>query len=416
MKKTVWNMLPVEPFDMRGLEEWLSAMAAKGLHLVKIGESFARFAPGPALPGVRYALDVKDWADVDRERNELYAQAGWEFVTTLKGLYYVYRTADPSVPALHTDPVTQSYTFDRLLRRRLWAQILLIPLILFMFRSELSALCDNPWSPVYLFFLKTEGCLLYLALLVLYAANLIPLFRQRRALNKLQKRLAGGVPLEEIHFRARRVPRVVTNWAPILFLFCVFALFIWKNPNASQELPGPEDWSFPHVSLEQVMEGEDVVSLTAEDPHDAQLHRPARRRSLLVPEQISWNQYGAALLEDGSTQECGVVLHLCRLRFPDMAPLLLRCIQEDELSWWRRYEKHTGDLHMNSPLAEFSGFRNVDHPAFDALTVLTWRTENMDAPRKLYIGQAGNLVFTLTCSGPADVDRALKIFAEEVSA
>lgn len=24
MKKTVWKMLPVEPYDMRGLEEWLS--------------------------------------------------------------------------------------------------------------------------------------------------------------------------------------------------------------------------------------------------------------------------------------------------------------------------------------------------------------------------------------------------------
>ena len=163
MKKSVWNMLPVEPFDMRGLEEWLSAMAAKGLHLVKIGESFSRFAPGTPQEGVRYALDVKDSVDIDRERNNLYAQAGWEFVTTLKGLYYVYRTADPDSPALHTDPVTQSYTLDRLLRN-----------------PELSALIDNPWSPVYLFFRKTEGCLLYLAMVVVYAANLIPLFRQRR--------------------------------------------------------------------------------------------------------------------------------------------------------------------------------------------------------------------------------------------
>ena len=26
MKKAVWKMLPVESFDMQGLEEWLSAM------------------------------------------------------------------------------------------------------------------------------------------------------------------------------------------------------------------------------------------------------------------------------------------------------------------------------------------------------------------------------------------------------
>ena len=36
----------------------------------------------------------------------------------------------------------------------------------------------------------------------------------------------------------------------------------------------------------------------------------------------------------------------------------------------------------------------------------------MDAPRKLYAGQAGGLVFTLACSGPADIDRALALFQE----
>ena len=413
MKKTVWKMLPVEPYDMRGLEEWLSAMAARGLRLVKIGENLARFAPGPAQPGVRYALDVKDSVDIDRERNNLYAQAGWEFVTTLKGLYYVYRTADPDSPALHTDPVTQSYTLDRLLRRRLWALILLLPLTLLVFRNELSALIDNPWSPVYLFFRKTEGCLLYLAMVVVYAANLIPLFRQRRALKKLQKQLADGIPLEDIRFRTRRIPRAVTGWGPIVFLFCVLALFIWKDPNSSRKLPSPEDWTFPHVTLEKVITGEDVVDLTLQSPQETLLAYPTLRSSLLVPEQIDWNQYGDALLEDGSTQECGVSLDLYRLRFPDTAPLLLRCVQENRLAGWRRYEKLCDDISMNPKLAEFSGFQAVDHPAFDELTALTWRTEDEETPRTRYIGRVGDLVFDLTCSAPADVGRALDIFAEE---
>lgn len=415
MKKLVCKFLPMEPYDMRGLEEWLSAMAARGLHLVKIGESFARFEPGPAREGVRYALDVKDWADIDQERNELYAQAGWEYVTTFKRLYFVYRTADPDAPALHTDPVTQSFTFDRLLRRRLWALILLIPLTLFMFRNELSALIDNPWSPVYLFFLKTEGCLLYLALLVLYVANLVPLFRQRRALKKLQKRLADGIPLEEIHFRRRRVPWAVASWSPVVLMVCALALFIWNNPNAKQDLPDPEDWTFPHMTLEQVMEQTDVVNLIPENPYDAMLHPPTRRRSLLVPEQINIQQYGTARLEDGSAEECGIYLHLYRLRCPDTAPLLLRCIQEEELAWWRRYEKNTGEFYINSPLEEFSGFQRADHPTFDELTALTWRTEDMEECGKLYIGRAGDLVFTLSCSGPADIEHALELFAKEAA-
>ena len=205
MKKAVWKMLPVESFDMRGLEEWLSAMAAQGLHLAKIGGSFARFQPGPPQAGARYALDITGPTDIERDRNEAYAQAGWDYVTTLRGLYYVYRTLDPDAPALHTDPVTQSFTFDRLLRRRLWALVLLIPLSLFMFRNELAALADNPWSPVLTFLLKTEGCCLYLVLLIFYIAALIPLFRQRRALKALRKQLADGIPLED----SRRWPRRV---------------------------------------------------------------------------------------------------------------------------------------------------------------------------------------------------------------
>ena len=100
MKKLVCKFLPMEPYDMRGLEEWLSAMAARGLHLVKIGESFARFEPGPAREGVRYALDVKDWADIDQERNELYAQAGWEYVTTLIRALLSRTPTSPALPHL----------------------------------------------------------------------------------------------------------------------------------------------------------------------------------------------------------------------------------------------------------------------------------------------------------------------------
>lgn len=46
-EKLVRKFLPVEPFDMCGLEEWLSSMAARGLHLAKINQDRACFRPGP---------------------------------------------------------------------------------------------------------------------------------------------------------------------------------------------------------------------------------------------------------------------------------------------------------------------------------------------------------------------------------
>jgi len=42
------KIIPVELFDMAGLEHWLSDMAAQGLHLVKLNHDTARFRRGPA--------------------------------------------------------------------------------------------------------------------------------------------------------------------------------------------------------------------------------------------------------------------------------------------------------------------------------------------------------------------------------
>lgn len=411
MSKTVWKMLPVEPFDMRGLEEWLSAMAAKGLHLAYIGEYTARFQPGTPQEGVRYALDVKDWADIDPERNALYEQAGWEYVNTLRGLYYVYRTQDPDAPALHTDPVTQSFTFDRLLRRLRWSPLAFIAMILIWNRKVLFDLFAAPWSVLEAFLLDTTGTCLLLVLYSCYILLLANIIRRQHALKALQKQLADGIPLEEIHRRPLRAPWVLTEWGPFIFVFCATLIFgFYIQPRLFQQLPGPESWDFPHVALEQVLDAE----LTPESPYDAQLHPPTLSRSFLVPEQIYWTQQGFADLENGESEKCAITINLYRLRFPDMAPLLLRCVQEKELAWWRTYEKNTGKLYINPDLVELQSFRPVETSAFDELTVLTFRTADMETSQDLYVGRLDDLVFTLTCSAPADTSRVLDIFTEEV--
>ena len=50
------KIIPVELFDMAGLEHWLSDMAAQGLHLVKLNHDTARFRRGEPVPGVRFGL------------------------------------------------------------------------------------------------------------------------------------------------------------------------------------------------------------------------------------------------------------------------------------------------------------------------------------------------------------------------
>ena len=52
------KIIPVELFDMAGLEHWLADMAAQGLHLVKLNHDTARFRRGEPVPGIRFGLET----------------------------------------------------------------------------------------------------------------------------------------------------------------------------------------------------------------------------------------------------------------------------------------------------------------------------------------------------------------------
>ena len=84
-----------------------------------------------------HILEITGVADIDRERNAAYQEAGWTYVTTLRNLYYVYRTERADAPPLHTDPVTQSETLTPLIRRTRRSRLFLTLWLLFCFRPTL---------------------------------------------------------------------------------------------------------------------------------------------------------------------------------------------------------------------------------------------------------------------------------------
>ena len=111
------RLVPVDFLDLDGLELWLEAMAAKGLHLLKFRALFAQFQPGePAR--VRYHAEPTMERRRDAVSNPVpgCGELGWSYVGKL-GYLALFRTADPDAPEFHTDPVTQSYTLDQLTRR-----------------------------------------------------------------------------------------------------------------------------------------------------------------------------------------------------------------------------------------------------------------------------------------------------------
>lgn len=129
-QRPIKRFVPCPHADLPTLQVWLESMAAQGLHL-QTGQSFTRhalFHKGEPLT-VRYRLEPTDvQADgiqvvvVDEPQTDLAQELGWEMVCTCRwrASFVVYRTADPSVPELHTDPAVQSIALksvqNRLLR------------------------------------------------------------------------------------------------------------------------------------------------------------------------------------------------------------------------------------------------------------------------------------------------------------
>lgn len=128
--KLVRKFLPVQFYDIHGIELWFEEMSAHGLILDSFGVRSAIFRVGAPEPHVRYRLEpMTHWdRSLDYNKNNAYAQAGWEYVDFISKYFYIYRCRDQSIPDLHTDPVTQSLVFHRMFRRRLPVFLLFIPL------------------------------------------------------------------------------------------------------------------------------------------------------------------------------------------------------------------------------------------------------------------------------------------------
>lgn len=144
--KVVRKFLPVQIYDIHGIELWLEELSAQGLILDSFGLRYsAYFRVGEPEAGVRYRLEPMTYWDrsLDYEKNDAYAQEGWEYVDFISRYYYIYRCRDSSAPDLHTDPITQSLVFDRMFKRRLPVFLLFVPLRIFDYLSLPFVLAQN---------------------------------------------------------------------------------------------------------------------------------------------------------------------------------------------------------------------------------------------------------------------------------
>lgn len=244
MKNTfVRRLVPVDFLDLDGLELWLEEMAAKGLHFQGFGALFAHFQRG-APAQVRYHAEPTP----DKRRDVIPGQAadcgelGWRYVGKI-GWLAIFRTIAPDAPDFHTDPVTQSYTLERMTRtmtRYTWLLLaFMIPLTAFLIWARLDSSFGLVLS------LVRSGSLYSSFVFLLDLVLTVHIVREVWGLCRLRRRLRAGIP----HQRPARWRHTGLVRQGYTLLLCVLALA--QIGGACAYFLGPTRWSTELSSLDR---------------------------------------------------------------------------------------------------------------------------------------------------------------------
>ena len=163
MNKTVRKLRPSDYWRIGEHESWFTDMAAEGFHLKKMGLHFAHFVKGEPKK-MRYRIDVSLKKKITPEQIEMYADSGWDYVTSYEFFHVFSSPVELNAPELHTDPAEQSYTLKELDKKlAMNAGIVVVAVILMI--GMVSAIWFLDGTPTFVF---VEGIAIQQTILTIF--------------------------------------------------------------------------------------------------------------------------------------------------------------------------------------------------------------------------------------------------------
>lgn len=401
---TVKKKLPYELYDVAGLEDWFSRMAAEGYHLEDCWENKAEFRVEEPKEHVRFRLEAQGTYEYDWNQDEAYAAGGWEHIATIGGFFCIFRCDDPAARELHTDPEIQSWTMKKLIRRQSFS--LLFWMIYWVFLSNIRLVNTlGGLSEMISYLLTEDAILLIVGVSVLFAAHfLVVQTNQLVMLVRLKRRLASGLPMD----RETRYPRSFWRHGFQWVIVGGLILSVFVGSSLYQREPvavKPED--YPHVALEEVIPD----GYWEEDLEFIQ--KAELKTSLLVPVQLRYTN--RASLDDEQGTRARIDLDYSEAVLPGAAKLLLRgWIQSQERSIQTEREWREKYPDKFSRFALDTGPVRTPCERLDELWVWDIQYEDSDQLHRHYFGRKGTITFELTTTLP-EPDMALELLIEKIS-
>ncbi|KAB2331265.1 DUF2812 domain-containing protein [Bacillus mesophilum] len=192
MAKTIYKLRPSDNWRIGEHESWFADMAAQGLFLKKMGIPFAKFVKGEPKK-MRYRIEVNSGDGITPEQKQMYAESGWEYVTSYN-LFHVFSSPEElQASELHTDPAEQAFTLEALDNKFTFNTIIMITSMLVLIGLQ-AAIWIPEETPTLAFVEATTINQLILTIVLLYSTYVT--LQAAISIRKLRRNLIEGKPID----------------------------------------------------------------------------------------------------------------------------------------------------------------------------------------------------------------------------
>lgn len=395
MNKIIRKLRPGDYWRIGEHESWFADMAAGGLQLEKMGKLFARFVKGEPKQ-MRYRIEVAPSNNkITYEQKQMYAESGWDYVTSY-GQFNVFSSpVELNAPELHTDPAEQSYTLKEL-DRKFAVSALLVAVGTFLIIAMLSFVWLFDSTPI--LSLVQGGTIQPVILIIVELYVAYTSLQGAISIRTLRKTLAEGKPIDHNApwKKHHRVAFIVST------IFIVFALFGSILPwmqiamGKTETLPVAIT-DLPIVRLSEV---EQNPALTRKHSYTQKSidwgNRYSYDWSLLAPVQYQSDEQGTVsneMWKDGSGgYSPSIHTYVYQLSLPSMA------------------ESVISDLVKRYGIAYKGGeFARIEHTDFDLLIV-----HEVDGFKEVFASKGKGVIY-VRYFGYADMNTIIQSTARKIA-
>ena len=355
MNKTVHKLRPSDYWRIGEHESWFSDMAAKGLHLKKMGIHFAKFVKGEQKK-MRYRIDVYIKKKITPEQIQMYAESGWDYVTSYNSFHVFSSPEERNAPELHTDPAEQSYTLKEL-DKKLASNAVIVVVSAILIIGMNSAIWFLDGTPTLV--MVEGGVVQQLILAIFFGYTTYNSLQASISIRALRRKLIEGKPINHhapwkkhyrLHSTVAFLFTVVVGLSAIIPFVQLVKMDTKTLPEASLDLP-----------IVRLADVEDNPAMVREEPSYVSDNVDWGNRysydwSLLAPVQYETDEQGVVpgkMWEDGSGEYSPAIhTQVYQLSIPALADNLISDLIERY-----RYEDSRED------------FVETEHPDLDLLIV-----------------------------------------------